>query len=465
MRVLFVSANYSYYFAIDPVVRELFRRGHEVYLVTGRREKRNFPDISLRNAQSDFPDFVVRPLLKRDPFLRRFARNLRELLNYAHVLNHESTRLWDVVLWGRFFPAWLWRIVNTPAAKAKLKDRAFQRKLRALERKIPVSAKVRKEIRLINPDVVLVLPLVNPDSLENEYMRAAQALGIPAIYAMSSWDNTSTKGTFHGYPDYSFVWNKPLADELVYLHGHPRETIYMTGTPRFSHLFKDFDEKRDILSREDLCRQTGLDAEKPYILYVCSTFLVNSKRKKEIDEAIIIHKIARAMETDPRTREVQMLVRPHPLNMGFIPKFMESKPQNVFVFPVNGEIPDTEEKIKRYNSSIYHARAVMGVNTTAYLEVAALDKPSITLYIEEFTETQQLPHFHHLTDAGFLEIANSAEEAVWIVHKILEGADTLAVQRREFVKNFLKPVGSDKPSDEYFADLIEELAMKNDSSI
>ena len=459
MRVLFISANYSYYFAIDPVVRELFRRGHEVYLVTGRREKRNFPDDSLKNAQMDHPNLVVHPLLKRR-FLRGFVRDLQELLNFAHVLNHEASRQWDVVLWGRFFPKWLWRIVNTSAAKAKLKDRSFQRILRALEQKIPVDAGIRKEIQQINPDVVLMLPLVNPDSLESEYKRAAQALGIPAIYAMSSWDNTSTKGTFHGYPDYSLVWNKPLADELVNLHGHPRETIYMTGTPRFSHLFEDFDEKEDILSHGELCRQTGLDAEKPYILYVCSTFLVNSKRKKEIDEAIIIHEIVHAMEADPRTQDVQMLVRPHPLNMGFIPKFLETKPQNVVVFPVNGEIPDTEEKIKRYNSSIYHARAVMGVNTTAYLEVAALDRPCITLYIEEFTETQQLPHFHHLTDAGFLEIANGAGEAVGIVHDILEGADRLASQRREFVRDFLKPVGSDKPSDEYFADLIEKLGSK-----
>lgn len=460
MRVLFVSANYSYYFAIDPVVRELCRRGHEVTLVTGRREKRNFPDISLRNAQRDFPDFVVRPLLKRDPFLRGFVRNLRELLNYAHVLNHESTRLWDVVLWGRFFPAWLWSIVNTPAARAKLKDRAFQRKLRALERKIPVSAKIRREIRRINPDVVLVLPLVNPDALENEYMLAAQAMDIPALYAMSSWDNTSTKGTFHGYPDYSLVWNKPLADELVNLHGHPRETIYMTGTPRFSHLFKGFKVEEHILAREEFSREVGLETNKPYILYMCSTFLVNSKRKKEMDEAIIIREIARAMEADPLTKDLNLLVRPHPLNMIFFPKFLESKPQNVIVYPINGEIPDTEEKIKRYNSSIYHAAAVMGVNTTAYLEVAALDRPCISLYFEEYVETQQLPHFHHLEDGGFLETAGDPAEAVEVVKKILNGADDLAGQRREFVKNFLKPVGSDKPSDEYFADLVEKLGSK-----
>jgi len=458
MRVLFVSANYSYYFVIDPVVRELLRRGHEVHLVIGRREKRNFPDDSLKNAQMDHPNLVVHPLLKRQ-FLRGFTRYLRELLNYAHILNYEAIRRWDVVLWGRFFPQWLWRIVNTSIAKAALKDRVFQRKLRTLEQRIPVSAAIRSEIKRINPDIVLLLPLINPVSLENEYMRAAQALGIPALYAMSSWDNTSTKGTFHGYPDYSLVWNKPLADELVYLHGHPRETIYMTGTPRFSHLFDGFNEEA-ILPRDELYRQIGLDTGKPYILYVCSTFLVNSERKKERDESIIILEVARALEKNPHTKDVKILVRPHPLNMSYISRLIEEKQPKVFVFPLNGEIPDTEEKIKRYNSSIYYAKAVMGVNTTAYLEVAALDKPCITLSFKEFTETQQLPHFHHLADAGFLEAASDAGEAVSLVEKILSGADELAGQRREFVKNFLKPFGSDKPSDEYFSDLIEKLGLK-----
>lgn len=456
MRVLFVSANYSYYFAIDPVVRVLVRRGHQVYLSTGNKEKRNFPDDALRNARRDLPSLVVRPLLKRR-FLRGFSRNLRELLNYAHILNLEASRPYDIILWGRFFPQWLWRIVNTPAAKARLKDRTFQRKLRALEQRIPVNAAIRNEIRRINPDVVLMLPLINPDSLETEYMRAAQALGIPTIYAMSSWDNTSTKGTFHGYPDYSLVWNRPLADELVYLHGHPRERIFMTGTPRFSHLFNGFDEKKEVLSWKALCQQTGLDPDKPYVLYVCSTFLLNSERIKERDESIVILEVARALERDARTRDVNILVRPHPLNMSYIPRLIAEKQKNVFVFPVNGEIPDTEEKIRRYNSSIYHAKAVMGVNTTAYLEVAALDKPCITLSFEEFTETQQLPHFHHLADAGFLEPAGNAAEAAALIRKILDGADDLAAERRKFVVNFLKPAGSDKPSDEYFADLIERI--------
>lgn len=461
MRVLFVSANHHYYFAIDPVVRELSRRGHQVYLSTGMKEKHNFPNnVAMEKAKAELPNLDIRPLLRRR-FLRGFAQNLRELLNFAHVLKSEEVRKWDVLIWGRFFSSkWVWKIFNTPTGKSKLRTPGFQRMLRAVEQRIPVHSRIRREIQNINPDAVLLLPLVTPNALENEYMRAAQSLGIPTIYSLVSWDNLSTKGTFHGYPDYSFVWNKPLADELVNLHGHPRETIYMTGTPRFSHLFDGSNKKEDVFSREELCRQAGMNADKPYVLYVGSTFLVNSKREIERDESLIIREVADAMLADPRTKDVNILVRPHPQNLAYLPKFLETKPKNVFVYPTNGEIPDTDEKIKRYNSSIYYAKAVMGINTTAYLEVAAIDRPCITLYFKEFAETQLLPHFHHLEEAGFLEPARDTSEMIALLQRILGGADDLAPQRHEFVKNFLKPVNSDKLSAEYVADLIEEIGLK-----
>ena len=188
--------------------------------------------------------------------------------------------------------------------------------------------------------------------------------------------------------------------------------------------------------------------------------MVNSKREIEREESPIIREVAEAMLADSRTKDMNILVRPHPLNLGYLPKFLETKPRNVFVYPINGEIPDTDEKIKRYNSSIYYAVAVMGINTTAYLEVAALDRPCITLYFKEFAETQLLPHFHHLEDAGFLESARDTSEMIALLQRILDGADDLATQRDELVKNFLKPMGSEKPSVEYVVDLIEEIGSR-----
>lgn len=455
MRVLFVSGSYSNFYAIDNVVRELFRRGHEARLIAGMEKKQTISDDALRNAMAAHPNFVVDPLSQRRHG-KNIARYLREALNYAHVLNDEEKRQWDLVKWERSFPAWLWRFLNTQPVRRKLKDRSFQARLREMERKIPVDTDIRKEIQRHNPDVVLLMPLLHPNSRETEYMRAARSLGIPTVYYLVSWDNLASTGTFHGYPDYSIVWNEPLADELTLLHDFPRNRTYFTGAPRFSYLFEN--PQHDILPKDLFHQQAGLDVGKPYLLYVCSTFLVRTDHHKELNEGTLILKLSDAFEGDPRTRDMVILVRPHPTNLGFVSKILDQKRPNIKVFPINGEIPDTEEKRRRYYSSIYHATAVAGVNTTAFLEASSLDKPCITVYSEQFFETQQLPHFHHLTDGNFLETAQGADGLVEIVGNIRNGMDVRAGERRAFVKRFLSPC--DKPAPQACADALEEIVAK-----
>lgn len=455
MKVLFVSASHSNFFAIDPVLRELFRRGHQVALIVGMQKKRNLPDDALQQAKKELPQLVVQPLSTRR-FLRGFTRTLREVLNYAHVLNSEETRLWDAAKWDRFFPRSLWRILSSPWGKAKLKDPSFQKILRSVEQSIPVDSAIREEIRKHAPDLVVLLPLLNPQPLEAEYLRAARSLGIPTMYFMVSWDNISTKGTFHGQPDYSIVWNEPLAEELVRLHDFPQECIFVIGAPRFAHLIRGVGEH--VQPREVFCRQTGLDVDKPYILYVGSTFLVSSGYKKEIDESVLIVEAARAMMEDSRTHDVNILVRPHPLNSGFVTQLLALGLKNIFVFPETGEIPDTIEKQERYYNSIRHAMAVVGVNTTAFLEAAALDRPCITVFSKKFSETQELPHFHHLTDADLLETAYGTAGLVQIAGNIRQGLDFRQNERHAFVKNFLAP--SETPAPQACVDVLEEVASK-----
>jgi hypothetical protein len=453
MRVLFVSASYGNYYAIDDVIRRMMSRGHDVRLVLGMDKKMNIPDDALQRARRDLPSLVFEPLRRRI-FLRQFSRNIRELLNYAHVLNNEETRRWDAVKWSRFIPPFLWRIVSSPSGRKMLKSPRWQQFLRSVEQKIPVDIGIRNHIQRHQPDVVILLPLINPDSRENEYLRAAQSLGIPAVYSMASWDNIATKGTFHGLPDYSIVWNEPLALELALMHNVPRDRILFTGAPRFDRLTNGGTGEY-MLERSEFCRLAGLDGKKEYVLYVCSTFLVNTEFKKELDESALILEIADALQKDPRTRDLNILVRPHPTNSGFVEAMLAHAKPNIIAYPANGEIPDTEEKRARFYNSIYHAMAVVGVNTTAFLESSALDKPCITIHTKRFGETQRLPHFHHLAEADFLETANGSDQLVDLIGNIKAGVDARSRQRRAFVENFLRPCNPSAV--EAYVEVVEEI--------
>jgi|GEM_PF-1802714 len=455
MKVLFVSSTYSNYYTIDDIVRQLIKRGHDVRLILGMQEKVTIPDDALKQVCADIPNLIVEPLKTRKNFIK-FTRIIREMLNYAHVLNHEEARKWDVAKWFRFFPPFLWRMVSSPAGKKALKNSRFHKALRSLEQRIPVDAAIQAQIRGHAPDLLVVMPLINPDSRENEYLRAAQALGVPVLYSMVSWDNISTKGTFHGEPDYSVVWNEPLAFELNALHNIPRERIFITGAPRFDHLIDQLDGR--IMPRAEFCRLAGLDENKNYIVYVGSTFLVTSDHQKNADESVLILEMADALANDPRTQDVQILFRPHPTNSTFLEKLRAAAKPNLVVFPSKSELPDTEEKRRRFHNSIFHSIAVAGVNTTAFLESSALDKPCITIETNTSSETQMLPHFHHLTDARFLETAVSAENLVETVARIKSGMDAHRDQRRAFVRNFLRP--REMPAVDAYVALVEELAKR-----
>lgn len=456
MKVLFVSGTYSNFYTIDDIVRRLYQRGHDVRLILGMEEKATIPDDALRRIGTDLPNLIVEPLKSRR-FLRKFARILRETLNYIYVLNHEETRKWDAAKWFRFFPPFFWRVVSSPTGKQILKRPVVQRTLRAVERLIPVNAVIRSQIQHYAPDLLIVMPLINPDSRENEYVQAAQSLGVPVLYSMVSWDNISTKGTFHRIPDYSVVWNEPLADELNRLHGFSRERTFITGAPRFDILL-DHTQGR-TLSRAEFCRMAGVDENKDFILYVGSTFLVTSDHQKNNDESELIFAMADVLASDPRTRDVNLILRPHPTNATFLNKIRSAARPNLAVFPPKGELPDTEEKRSRFHNAIYHSFAVAGVNTTAFLEASALDKPCITIETRDSAETQMLPHFHHLTDAGFLDTARGAGQFVEVVSRLKSGQDARRDQRREFVRNFLRPCGI--PAVQAYVELVEDLGHRS----
>jgi len=456
MKIIFALDNYLKYYSIDDAVRELYRRGHEIILILGQDKESHIPDDALQNAIADLPNLKVEELIKRK-ILRKVVRNLREVLNYAHILNNEQNRRWDAVKWGRFFDLRFWKILSSTYGKKILKNILVQKLLRLIEQQIPVAPEIKYHISMHTPHLLVALPLVTGDSREGEYVQAARSLGIPTVFSMFSWDNISSKGTFHAKPDYHIVWNEPLAYELSRLHKIPRETIYISGAPRFHRLIVDKDSY--ILPREEFCRIVGIDPAKKYILYTGSTYLLDNKLQKTLEEDILILKIADALAENQLTSNVNILVRPHPVNPFMIPALKEANHSHVNVFPSPGEMPDTEKKRRMYYNSIYHSLAMVGINTTAFLEASVLDRPCITI-TKDYGETHQLPHFHHLEEGGFLEKAMDASDVAEIVENILNGIDKFAFNRRKFSENFIYPVGIEKSVIHAYVDLIEKFAKK-----
>jgi hypothetical protein len=113
---------------------------------------------------------------------------------------------------------------------------------------------------------------------------------------------------------------------------------------------------------------------------------------------------------------------------------------------------------------MFYSQAVVGVNTTAMIEAAVVDKPCVTILTERYQATQTgRGHFQHLLKADFLETANGFSESASLIERILVGEDEKAGNRRKFVLEFVRPCGVDNSVASLFARLVR-LAVQHKSA-
>ncbi len=73
--------------------------------------------------------------------------------------------------------------------------------MKRIETLVPPDPGITRWLEDYRPDVVVASPFIFPVSKELEYIKAAKALSIPTVGAVLSWDNLTSKGTFHVIPD------------------------------------------------------------------------------------------------------------------------------------------------------------------------------------------------------------------------------------------------------------------------
>jgi hypothetical protein len=205
------------------------------------------------------------------------------------------------------------------------------------------------------------------------------------------------------------------------------------------------------LSRAAFCEQVGLNANAPFILYL------GSSKSIAPDETPYLQQFAAHLRERSDCRQVQILGRPHPLNFA---RWKSFSAEGIAVWPRGGEWPDSPESKQDYFNSLFYSEAVMGVNTSGFLDAAIVDKPCVTAITDHYRHTQTgRGHFAHLLNGGFLDIAHSLSEAASLIAALLRGQDTKADQRRHFVREFVRPYGLEQRASEIFARAVEMVAQ------
>lgn len=442
MTILFLARHYTYFRNFDAAIRELARRGHRVHLAVDREDNREFVErLAAESPGVTFGTTPAAPATRR----ARLAEGLRLSLDF---LRYEDVRYADATKIRQRANERTPRMAAWAQARWGTDEAA--RRLGSVEAAIEPSQAVCSYVAGHAPDLVVVTPLIELGSPQLDYLRAARLLGIPTALAVWSWDHLTSKALIRVRPDRVLVWNQTQKREAVDLHGVPPEQVVVTGAQCFDQWF-DRQPSRD---REAFCQRAGLADTRPFALYVCSSLF-----KGSLPEPSFVRQWIAALRRhpDPAVANLPLLVRPHPQRLAEWHGIdLPTEFPGVTVF---GSTPLDVEARADYFDSMYHAAAVVGLNTSALIESAIVDRPVYTVLLPEFRENQEgTLHFQYLlrVGEGFLHTSRSLEEHAGQLAKGVSGTTTKT--NTAFVQAFVRPAGLHVPSTPLFVEAVEGAA-------
>jgi hypothetical protein len=462
MRYLVVLRHAAYVRSLETTVRGLCKNGHEVRILLGITTVRvEGPAERLATLEAELEGLTVGAGVEpRGARQRDLAGELRCWLDYLFFWHPAFARAPKLRARGRkALPPWLAEAMDETAGSPQVRA-AVAAAVRALERVLPVSEAIRACVAAEGPDVVMTSPLIERRSPQVGYLRAARDLGIPTALCVRSWDNLTTSGLIHETPDLVTVWNKEQMREAVDLHRIPADRVVVTGAGMYDEWFA----QGPTTTRAEFCARVGLPADRPYLLYACSSNFIAPDEADWIMRWI--ERIRRAM---PELADVPILVRPHPghtLLDGSPAAARLAALADVVIHPRGSSHPTIPEALPEYYDTIHHAAAVVGVNTSAMIESAMVGRGVYVLLADPYRDSTQLgtPHFAHLRNAGggLIELADNVEDHVAGLLRALRGEDRETAARRSeaFLAAFIRPHGLDRPATPILVSELEHLGKR-----
>lgn len=453
MRILIAALHAGYYRNLEPVVEALAARGHEIFLGTERKESAGGGQSIVDRLADGRPNVRVGVVPRREKDDLFIASKVRLSLDYLRYLDPA---------YGDTAALRQRAVVRTPTGAVRLAHggmfaspsgrRRLSRLLDRIDHAVPPSPSIERFLDAERPDVVIVTPLVGlVVSSQLDLLRAAQARRIPTGVAVWSWDHLSSKAIIRDWPDRLFVWNNVQREEAVAMHGIPEDRIVVTGAQNFDRWF----DRQPSLPRPAFVARVGLPDTQPYVLWVCSALFPGSPSEAEF----VMQWIAQLRQSaDPMLRDLAVLIRPHPSRAKEWETVDWARYGRTAFWGGN---PIDEQSRNDYFDSLHYSAAVVGLNTSAFIEAGIVGRPVMAIMPEAFRMNQEgTLHFKYLqtVGGGLLTTSRTLAEHEGQLSAMLAGppVEVLARQQR-FVEAFVRPRGLHVPATGVMVEAVEAL--------
>ena len=455
MKILFLARHFSYLRNFETAIVALAERGHQLHLAVEREETLGGREMAERIA-ARFPNVTLGLYPSRTKNEdQKAVRGLRLGVDYLRFLDarygrtpHMRARATERA------PARVVALSRLPLLRRKPGRWLIGKALGWLETGEPQSPAMDAYLREQAPDLVMLTPLVDLGSPQIDAFDSARAQGLRTVLCVGSWDHLSSKGLLRAWPDLVMVWNTTQKREAVEMHGIPSARVVVTGAQAYDHWF----QWKPARTREAFCERVGLPADGPFILYVCSSLF-----RGTADESVFVEKWIRRIRasSDPVLSRAGILVRPHPSRLGEWKDVDLSQHERVAFW---GAHPVDRDSRDDYYDSMHYAAAVVGLNTSAFLEASILGKPVYTVLLPKYSKNNQegTIHFHYLLNinGGLLHASRSFDEHVpQLAQQLAQpvGPDSQSVR---FVEAFIRPFGIETPATPRFVEAVEGVGRR-----
>ena len=451
MRVFFSIQNMAHLRLYESTIQEMAFRGHEIHLAFERGADTGWRP-ALDSLRAEHPtvtySWLSPPVAAFWTELAKTIRRWIDSLRFLHPdYDSEPTRRAHAA-W--YIPPGLVRLTNRPVFQRPAARHCLRAVLRACERALPLVPEFEQALRAWSPDVVLVTPLITLGSSQCDVLRTANELGVRTAVCVTSWDHLSSKALMRDLPQRVLVWNETQKDEAVHLHGVPPARVVVTGAQCFDQWF-DRHPSRD---RAAFCQRVGIAPDRPFVLYVCSALLLG----RQVEARFVRQWLERLRTSaQPELREATILIRPHPARMA---EWNDTDLDGFEHVRLYGSIPRDTASKDDYFESLYYSHAVVGLNTSAFLEAAIVGRPVHTILLPEYYEYQEgTRHFHYLltVGGGLLQAGRSFTEHHRLLAASLRRPDDAPSEHERFVTAFIRPHGIATPATPVFCDAVDEL--------
>tara|TARA_S200000501_G_scaffold82884_1_gene75029 strand:- start:659 stop:2059 length:1401 start_codon:yes stop_codon:yes gene_type:complete len=392
-------------------------------------------DLILENIDSnkkvilakESDNFKIINGIKRKDSWANVIKIIRETLNYLSYLIRDDNNTF-LENQSKYVSKKILNVLNLVKSKILLKLIFYF--LKFIHYLIPSSKDIKNFIKDINPDLVLIVganwPTRNEKlSSEIDFVKASKEIKKPSVLLVISWDNLIARGLYHYTPTVMFVWNETHFEEAVNVQKIPKHNLKIIGAPFMDKWFEEI----KILPKKEFFKSIGMNVNKPLVTYLGSAKNISTSEK------IIVEDIYKEL----LKLDIQLIVRPHGANTNQF----KNLNKNIKIFPLKGELPDTNEAKESMVSSLRYSDFSVGINTTAMIDSIILGTPCISVVKDEFKYNQvDTPHFNKVRKEGIFIEAHNNNEIVNNIKKLnINNNDNLIKNMNKFVMKFCRPYG------------------------